>query len=148
MGHLTERPRPEQSGSQSVSQAEWISGAVETLLSHYFQPKSPIEVKEAALEDWVRDLLHIPQRDISYAMGWWRRNQPRKRPGPGDIARVAREHGKKNVKNGTRGDPSRLSPDEAAMLHEHILPMARQWLTHPELRHHGEKTLEYWGEGA
>ena len=138
MGDLTERPQPEQSGSQSVSQAEWISGAVETLLSHYFQPKSPIEVKEAALEDWVRDLLHIPQRDISYAIGWWRRNQPRNRPGPG----------KKNVKDGTRGDPTALSPDQAAMLHEHILPMARQWLTHPELRHHGEKTLEYWGEGA
>ena len=75
-----------QKGSEHAS---WISGRIETLLSHYFQPESPTEVKDAALDDWVDALSIFPQPAIEYACRTYLRNQPRRRPTPGDIRAAA-----------------------------------------------------------
>lgn len=45
-----------------------------------------------------------------------------------------------------RGDRSKLSFDEQNLLDTKVLPTARRWLSIPNLRDHGKRTLEFWGE--
>lgn len=67
--------------------AAWIAGRIQTLLSHYFQPDAPMEVQEAALGDWVEVMAHFSRQAIESACGSYLRDQPRRRPTPGDILR-------------------------------------------------------------
>jgi hypothetical protein len=58
---------------------------VETLLAHYFQPGSPSEVLEAAIDDWIEALGQFPQQAIQAACTEYLREEPRRRPTPGAI---------------------------------------------------------------
>jgi len=74
------------SGSANASQhASWIAGRIETLLSHYFQPDAPSEIKEAAFDDWVEALWPFARKSIDAACKVYLRDQPRRRPTPGEI---------------------------------------------------------------
>lgn len=66
--------------------AEWIAGRVQTLLSHYFSPELSPEVREAAIDDWITALVAFPREAIAAACDGYLRDQPRRRPTPGDIA--------------------------------------------------------------
>lgn len=68
---------------------QWIAGRIETLLSHYFQPGTDERIAEAAMTDWIRLLSSMPQQAISFACDRYMANQPRRRPGPGDILCIA-----------------------------------------------------------
>ena len=54
-------------------------------MSHYYQPDNATEIFEAALGDWLSCLTSISQRAIENACGAYLRDQPRRRPTPGDI---------------------------------------------------------------
>lgn len=72
--------------------AEWVAGRVETLLSHYFQPDTPAEVETAAIGDWIEMLVSCSPDSISHACASYLRDQPRRRPTPGDIYARAKLH--------------------------------------------------------
>jgi len=76
--------------SQSVPQSnteheEWIAGRVEVLLSHYSAPNLAPEVRMAAIGDWIATLSAFSQPAIEHACASYLRDQPRRRPSPGDI---------------------------------------------------------------
>lgn len=54
-------------------------------MSHYYQPENSNEVFEAALGDWLECLTSISQQAIEHACSAYLRDQPRRRPTPGDI---------------------------------------------------------------
>lgn len=122
----------------------WIAGRIETLLSHYYQPDNPAEVRDGALDDWVEILSPISQPAIEHACSSWLRDEPRRRPTPGDIRSRARGYSSDPGK--TQGDRSKLSFDQLVLLEDKVLPTARRWLGIPGLRDHAEQTLAYWGE--
>ena len=132
--------------SSDSAHAAWISGRIETLLSHYFQPDNPAEVMEAALDDWVDALSPFSRIAIEQACAKYLRDQPRRRPTPGDIRSKVREPSNQEAMKRQRGNKSDLTFDELDLLENKILPRARSWLTIPSLADHGKHTLEYWGE--
>jgi len=58
-------------------------------LSHYFQPDTPQAIEDAALKDWAKLLGRFPEAAIRDACESYLRDQPRRRPTPGDIVRRA-----------------------------------------------------------
>lgn len=74
---------PEWKPQQSLP--EWIAGRIGTLLDHYFQPNDPTQVTKAQMMDWIRVLRDMPQQAISASCDGYLRDQPRRRPTPGDI---------------------------------------------------------------
>lgn len=82
----TDRRQIVQGGPENVSQhVEWVAGRVQVLLSHYFQPDSPSEILDAAIDDWVDMISQFSEADINRACSTYLRDQPRRRPTPGDI---------------------------------------------------------------
>ena len=134
---------------QNANKAGWITGRIQTLLSHYFQPDAPIELREAALTDWAETLMPFSRQGIEHACANYLRGQPRRRPTPGEIRNRAEAFDQKQRKAAgpaSEGDRSKLSADQRTILETEVLPTARRWLNLPDLRKHGEKTLAYWGE--
>ena len=129
-------------GSQKrTASPQWIAGRALTLLSHYYQPDTPAEVTEAAIGDWVRALEGQTQDAIERACRGYLRDQPRRRPTPGDIR--SRCNGVQQ-KTGKRAE---LSSDELHLLDTKILPTARRWVKEiPGLADEARKTLAYWEE--
>ena len=127
--------------------AEWIAGRVKVLLSHYYQPEIAPEVEEEGLADWIESLLPFPHDAIAQATRAYLRDQPRRRPTPGDIRGRAAELSKpKQRDNHARGDRYKLTHDELAALSA-VLATARRWTqTNAVLAAHGAATLEHWGE--
>lgn len=143
----TEVPQIWQGGPENASQhAQWIAGRVTTLLSHYFQPDNPLEVQEAAIDDWVEALAPFSQISIELACKKYLRDQPRRRPTPGDIRSKIREPSTAKARQNNEGDRTSLTVDELEILETQILPNARRWLNIPGLEQHGADTLGYWGE--
>lgn len=127
-----------------IAQGEWIAGRVATLLSHYFQPDNPQPVQDEALVDWVKQLTGYSEGQIEGACQLYLRNQPRRRPTPGDVLAYIRSQTK--AQKDANDKRAELSLDERELLETKILPTARRWLDIPGLREHGEKTLAHWGE--
>lgn len=73
----------------SAEDAEWIGGAVGTLLSFYFVPDEDPRVVAAQGRLWVEDLRGFPRQVIEAALRDWRRNETR-RPTPADIIALCR----------------------------------------------------------
>lgn len=69
---------------------QWIASRIGTLLDHYYQPGQTPEATEAAMVDWIRLLSGLPKSSISAACDGYLRDQPRRRPTPGDIANRAK----------------------------------------------------------
>lgn len=116
------------------------------LLSHYFQPDNPVEVQQAALKDWVAALAPFPQATIERACERYLRNQPRRRPTPGDIRAICEARQETKADSAApRGDRAKLTYDELELLEDSVLPTARRWLGIPGLEQFGRNTLEYWG---
>ena len=118
-------------------------------MSHYYQPDAPMELREAAIDDWVEALIPFPQADIERACEDYIRNQPRRRPTPAEIRTRAQTKARvqRPPVGSQGGDRSTLSHDELHLLDTKILPTARDWVRNiPGLRGHGENTLAYWGE--
>jgi len=123
--------------------AKWIAGRVQTLLSHYFQPDTPGEVADAALDDWIKALLPFSQQEIEAACGSYIRGNSTRRPVPGDI-RNRIEAVRKPQPDEDR--TMALSRDEKDLLFNEIVPTCRRWIKkYPGLADHARKTLAHWG---
>jgi len=142
---LSVRAAPENVGQH----AQWIAGRVETLLAHYFSPDLSQEVVEAAIEDWINALIHLPANAITEACSGYLCDQPRRRPTPGDIRHRAENYAKARQPHEERERDPRLdlSHDELQLLEEKVLPTARRWVEEiPTLAIQGAKTMAHWGE--
>lgn len=96
--------------------------------------------------DWIKALSGFSQEQISGACEQYLRQEPKRRPTPADIRGFILEgRGDGDAKAG-KGDPSKLTHDEAKILYEKVLPSAWRMLQNPALRQHGVKTLDYWGQ--
>lgn len=131
--------------SEKQPSASWLSGRIATLLSHYYDPKHGDLLTEAAAVDWLNILSPFPQKAIEHACDHYMRNVTGKRPTPAEIRNRADAWLKANAPKKCQGDRSTLSFDELEKLEE-VLATARRWLSNPNLKDHGRKTLEYWGE--
>lgn len=89
---------------------------METLLSHYFQPDNPADVQDAALLDWVRELDGCSQPAIDAACRSYLREEPRRRPTPGDILARSQSHDQARAKRDIRAGAGALSDDEALVV--------------------------------
>jgi hypothetical protein len=90
MENAMERQQSAHVGRASAGQhAQWISGRIETLLGHYFQPDNPSELLEAAIDDWIEALLPFSQYAIKTACTNYLREEPRRRPTPGSVVAYA-----------------------------------------------------------
>ena len=127
---------------------KWIAGRIETLLSHYYQPATDEMIAVAAMKDWIGALSGFSKGQISGACELYLRQEPKRRPTPADIRRFILEHRQSAQQGFGQGDRSALSFDEQELLVSKVLPNARRWLSIPDLREHGLKTLAYWGEQA
>ena len=72
-------------GSTGKRNSGWLAGRITTLLSHYYTPDIPATLSEAAMVDWLAVLDGLPTDDIERACMDYLREQPRRRPTPGDI---------------------------------------------------------------
>lgn len=115
-------------------------------MSHYYQPDNPIDVQDAAVVDWVRALSGFSQQAIERSCEGYLRDQPRRRPTPGDILSRTRSAPKAAAAMDTRRQRSDLSRDELELLDFTIIPAAKRWLANPGLSEHAKTTLDYWNE--
>lgn len=143
-GAMSDYPQRCAPQSGSSANAAWIAGRIETLLSHYFQPDQPLAVTEAAMTDWLSALDGMPRPAIEHACSGYLRDQPRRRPTPGDIRQRAGSWRPASGGNSRDG----LSRDDLHLLETKILPTARRWLGIPGLADQGRQTLEHWGESV
>lgn len=67
--------------------AEWISGAVQSMLAHYFDPKLDGQTLTAALGDWIEVLEPYSRDCIGEARRRWVAREDR-RPTPAAIKRL------------------------------------------------------------
>jgi len=72
-------------GSTGKRNSGWLAGRITTLLSHYYTPDIPATLSEAAMVDWLAVLDGLPTDDIERACMDYLREEPRRRPTPGDI---------------------------------------------------------------
>lgn len=107
------------------SDPEWIAGRVQTLLAHYFEPSRDAALTRAMLADWIEDLQTIPQWAIDDACRTYRRDQPRRRPTPGDIRnralsavgeRRSRERANAPVRELAEPRPPRVTAEQATAI--------------------------------
>lgn len=93
------------------------------------------------MDDWIEMLIPFRRQDIERACSGYLRDQPRRRPSPGDIRCRAASGGE-----GEKNMRENLSFDELKLLDDNILPTARRWLGIPGLAEQGKRILESWGE--
>lgn len=147
------------------SSPEWIAGRIGTLLDHYFQPNDPSQVTKAQMMDWIKVLRGLPQQAISASCDGYLRDQPRRRPTPGEIYNRANSwlYATGKVQRPRIGaalpKPERAPPDKqraaeilerAGFTPDHFRavqksPMARD---RSELTDEGPKRTPHWTETA
>lgn len=67
----------------------WIGGRIVTLLGHYWREDDPTELTAALAKDWADLLEGYPRAAIEDACKSYLRDQPRRKPTPGDICNRA-----------------------------------------------------------
>lgn len=64
---------------------EWIGGRILTLLSHYWREDDPVQLTAAIGKDWADVLEGLPQDFIDRACIAYMREEPRRKPTPGEV---------------------------------------------------------------
>lgn len=131
------------SPKSSAASPEWIAGRIRVLLSHYFRPDDPEEVRDAALVDWITALNGFSAEQIDAACADHIRKEAKWRPSPASI----RERCEKRENRVGQGDPNALSRDEQDILFGTLIPRWQKWLGIPGLEDHARQSLGYWGQG-
>lgn len=78
------------SSPERLEHRKWIGGRAVTLLSHYWRDDDPVELTAAIGNDWATVLEGIPQEYINRACVAYLRDEPRRKPTPGEIFQRAR----------------------------------------------------------
>ena len=88
---ITSFPAPTPQLSQSLSPAELethrtqIAFDVEVVLSGYWQADLEPKMKAAVMADWADELEDWTLEQVRWGLRAWRRDNPRRKPNPGDI---------------------------------------------------------------
>jgi hypothetical protein len=69
---------------------EWIGGRALTLLNHYWRDDDPVELTAAIGADWADVLEGLPREYLQWACVQYQRDEPRRKPTPGAIYKLAR----------------------------------------------------------
>lgn len=97
------------------------------LLSHYFRPEEPAELREAAIVDWLSLLHGLPRDAVNHACQGYLRDQPRRRPAPGEIRQ--RALGFLEARRSSRPCIGELTPAETAVSN---FAVDKGWLSQSE----------------
>ncbi len=91
MANLPSRPTASLPSLQErAAHREWIGGRAITLLSHYWRDDDPVELTAAIGKDWADVLEGIPQEFLERACVQYLRENPDRKPKPGNIYQLAR----------------------------------------------------------
>lgn len=61
------------------------------MLSAYFQPHEDEKIRDAQLSWWCDELQDWTVEQVVYALRHWNRDEPRRRPTPGDISQILKQ---------------------------------------------------------
>ena len=86
------------------------------MLSHYFQPDNPQDVGDMALVEWAQILAPHSQPAIDHACRSYVKDQPRRRPTPGDILSRAENFDNARERHRLIGDGRDLSEVQAKVI--------------------------------
>ena len=76
------------SQQEVVEHRQRIASEVRVVLSAYFQPHEDDAIKAAQLAWWCDELEDWTQEQVVWGLRKWNREEPRKRPTPGDILSI------------------------------------------------------------
>lgn len=76
------------SQQEVVAHRQVIASEVRVVLSAYFQPHEDDAIKAAQLAWWCDELEDWTQEQVVWGLRKWNRDEPRKRPTPGDILSI------------------------------------------------------------
>jgi len=62
-----------------------IAFEVEVVLDGYWHTQPPVELKAAVMADWADELEDWTLEQVRWGLRAWRRENPRRKPNPGDI---------------------------------------------------------------
>ena len=62
-----------------------IAFEVEVVLDGYWHTQPPVELKAAVMADWADELEDWTLEQVRWGLRAWRRDNPRRKPNPGDI---------------------------------------------------------------
>jgi hypothetical protein len=68
-----------------------IASEVKVVLSAYFQPHEAEEIRAAQLAWWCDELQEWTREQVVWALRKWNRDDPRRRPTPGDITGLLKQ---------------------------------------------------------
>lgn len=125
--HRVQLPSPTPCVSNSLSPQQLeahrsrIAFSVEVILQGYWQADLAPEMKAAVMADWCDELEDWTVEQVRWALREWRRDNPRRKPNPGDVLAILKvQRGKvEAAKLAMLPKPSDLprqpvSPDAAA----------------------------------
>lgn len=120
-------PTPELTKSLSPQELDAhrgrIASEVRVVLSAYFQPSEPEEIRAAQLAWWCDSLEDWTQEQVVYGLRKWNMDNPRLRPTPGDIVKLLkqvrgeREAARQKAKPVSKPEPTSASITEAERAH-------------------------------
>jgi len=89
----TPTPRHDESLSpqELAEHRQSIASEVEIVLSAYFQPTESEAVRAGQLSWWCDELQDWTRQQVVYALRQWNRDNPRRRPTPGDITSLLKQ---------------------------------------------------------
>lgn len=79
------------SQAQCVEHRSRIGFEVEVVLQGYWQEQLAPALKAAVLADWADELEDWPLDQVRWGLREWRRENPRRKPNPGDIVSVLKK---------------------------------------------------------
>lgn len=136
MGNLPSKiesfPTPTPNVSQSMSPEELerhrsqIGFEVEVVLQGYWQTDLDPRIKAGVMADWADELEDWPVPQVKWALREWRRENPRRKPNPGDILGVLKkrrgeEYAKRRVASQEAQPPREtMSPEQHAALMDEL----------------------------
>ena len=94
---ITSFPAPTPQLSQSLSPEELaahrtrIGFEVEVVLSGYWQADMDPKLRAAVLADWADELQDWTAEQVKWGLRQWRRDNPRRKPNPGDVLAILKE---------------------------------------------------------
>lgn len=110
----TPTPRHDRSLSpqELADHRQKIASEVKIILSAYFQPHETQEIQSAQLAWWCDELQEWTREQVVYALRQWNRDEPRRRPTPGDITQLLKQlRGRKEAERMAR-EPMPEPPKE------------------------------------
>lgn len=119
-----------------------IAFNVRTVLSAYFQPNEPEEIRAAQLAWWADELADWHLEQVVWALRSWNRDNPRLRPTPGDIVSMLKLARGKKLASERRHEETpqeRYSPAEREAMRKRMAEAADEVLGKMRSKVEGEQ---------